>query len=92
MQDMIQSSNPNDYFIKAYINYPNKGVVLHRPICPDKTNLISGVGDATENGFWVGMIKKDEIIRNFQNLQTFADQLGNLFNLINNSCCRRCNP
>ena len=92
VQNMIQSSNLNDDFIKVYITYPGKGVVLHRPICPDKTNLISGVGDATENGFWIGMVKRADIVNKFQNLQTFADQLGSLFNLSKNSCCGRCNP
>ena len=92
VNDMIRSNNPNDDFIKVYITYPSKGAVLHRPICPDKTNLISGVGDATESGFWVGMVKKADIVNKFRNLQTFADQLGGLFNLSNNSCCGRCNP
>lgn len=92
VQDMIRSINPNDDFLKVYINYPSKGVVLHRPICPDKTNLISGIGDATDNGFWIGMMKKSEIINKFTHLQLFLDQLGNMFNLTNNSCCQRCKP
>ena len=84
--------NPNDQFIKVYITYPGKGVVLHRPICPDKNDLISGVGDATESGFWAGMLKRDDIISKFPDLQIFANQLGKLFKLTKNSCCGRCNP
>ena len=40
--DLMNSSSPNDEFIKIYIHYPNAGVVAHRPVCPDRPNLISG--------------------------------------------------
>ncbi|OAG27029.1 hypothetical protein [Thermodesulfatator autotrophicus] len=90
--DLMNSSNPNDEFIKIYVNYPNAGVVAHRPICPDRPNLISGYADATENGFWVGMFRREEIIYAFGSMQDFVDQVGRLYGYSNNSLCQRCNP
>ena len=51
INEMLNSANPNDNFFKIYINYPNSGIVAHKPICPDRPNLITGYGDATNNGF-----------------------------------------
>jgi len=64
VQRLINFLN-NNKFIKIYINYPNQGVIAHRPICPDKPNLICGYGDATRNGFWVGMLRKEGIVQSF---------------------------
>jgi len=90
--DMIRSTNLNDNYVKVYLNYPSKGIVAHKPICPDKPNMTSGIGDASDNGFWIGMLNKDQVIAQFGSIQKFVDQLGNLFSLKNNSLCKRCNP
>ena len=90
IDDLLNSNNPNDNFFKIYINYPSSGVVAHKPICPDKPNLIVGYGDATYNGFWVGMFSKEEINNAFRTVQSFVDQIGNLLKLQNNSLCQRC--
>lgn len=50
VSDMIQATNPNEDYVKVYINFPNKGIVAHKPICPDKTNI----GPSTDGSrcFW----------------------------------------
>ncbi len=96
--EMIQSNNPHNTFIKVYINYPTNEIKAHRPYCPG-TNLISGIGDATDNGFWIGMLRRDQIIKEFINLRNFVDWLGQAQNLLSgkclwqkNSCCGHCKP
>ena len=88
--EILETSNPNDNFFKIYINFPNSGVVAHRPCCPDRPNLIAGYADATASGFWVGMFSKQEIIDIFHSIQNFANQVGALWQLKNNLLCQRC--
>jgi len=42
-------------------------------------NLIAGYGDATVNGFWIGMFLREEIVTTFGSLKNFVNEIGNLF-------------
>ena len=90
INDILNCNNPNDNFFKIYINYPNSGIIAHKPICPDRPNLVAGYGDATDNGFWIGMFSKAQINNTFNSIQNFVNQIGNLLQLNNNSLCQRC--
>ena len=90
ISDIITSVSPNDSFIKVYINFRNKTVVVHKPVCPDKPNLISGFGDASENGFWIGMLEKAQVNSTFGSFQNFANSFGQVFNINQYSTCKRC--
>ncbi len=89
---VMSAQSPNDSFVKVYINFnPRiKKVMAHKPTCSAQANLISGIGEATENGFWIGMLKRDQIIRGFSSIQKFVDSLGQFFQLQNNSLCKNC--
>jgi hypothetical protein len=72
------------------LTHSGNGIVAHKPICPDKPEPVSGFGQATHNGFWVGMMRKDQIINKYTDIQGFLDALGNQLNLQRNSSCTRC--
>lgn len=90
VEDLLQSTNPKDDFLKVYISYSSKGIVAHKSICPDKPELIVGFGYTTKYGFWVGMLRKDQVISAFTSIQDFVNAFGCHMQLSKNSTCKRC--
>ena len=88
--EMIQSTNPNDEFVKVYVNYPNSMVRAHRPICPDGMSLVAGIGNATIRGFWVGLLQRSQIISKFSSIDNFLAQFSQAVGQLSHQRCQKC--
>ena len=90
IQDLLASREADSSFMKVFVNCPGRGIVAHRPLCPDRPQLVSGFGEACETGFLFGMLEKDQVMARFGDIEDFVDRLGEKFNFRNNMGCPRC--
>jgi len=72
MNDVIQNDTFQNEYFKLYINFRNKKIVKHKPICSHDQKLISGFSHATKHGVWIGVFK------NMEDIDSFLSNLKNL--------------
>ena len=90
VNDLLASPCAENVYVKIFVNCFGRGIVAHRPLCPDRPGLISGFGDAGETGFMFGMLLKSQMLERFGDVESFVDLLGGRFNFRNNTGCPRC--